>query len=45
MKIFKKLFCTHDYKLECTCTYGNQYERYIKIEVCKKCSKIKKSIV
>ena len=46
MKIFKRLFCTHDYRLGYTCTYNSKYEEHrLKVEVCKKCGKIKKSIM
>lgn len=46
MKIFKRLFCTHDYRLGYTCTHGSKYEEHIlKIEKCKKCGKIRKSII
>lgn len=46
MKIFKKLFCTHDFRLKFTCTYRDGYEyKRIKIEKCNKCSKVKKSIM
>lgn len=46
MEFFKKLLCTHDFRLDFTCVYRDEYGyKRVKIEKCKKCNKIKKSII
>lgn len=46
MKILKRLFCVHDYRLKFTCEVDSgSRQRRLKIEECKKCNKIKKSTI